>query len=248
MASLRFNILLASRVVYSIITILFTVAATPERSRGFTWPVLATVFSIFDIIPLVKYDYLNNKSLGKTRSTGGTIVMITSLTLSLLALVSSAFMALRLGDRLFIGGIFLVNVAQLSFNAVTFLFIFTRYLRLFCIPGPRRLPRDYKPFDRASSISEMGQDNGSSNDDPLMALFLEQEKYRQRELSMQDRNQSGPTPQVCNLTTSCLRYDINCSVKSDAGNINDQSNDDILRSRECQIFLRPKVVSLFHCF
>jgi hypothetical protein len=245
MASLRLKILLVSRAVFSIILLFVFGAIRLAPGRACMLAALATVFSIFDMTLLVKYNYLNNNILGKTRSTRGTIVMMTSLTSSSLALVSS-FFALYVdaleGDRStsYIydttpGTLVVVCFTPLGFHILTVSVIFIRYLRLFCIPVPKRLPRDYKPFNRASSISEMEdlEGNGSSSDGPLTALFLFQEKYRQGAIS---------THQVCNFTTNYLRHDIDCSIKSDADNINDQLNDDILRSRECQIFLRPKVI------
>ena len=131
-------------------------------------------------------EYESNKILGKTRSARGTIVMMTSLTLSSLALISTALVEA-----------YPLTQPQLVLHVLTIFFIFTRYLRLFCIPGPRRLPRDYKPFDGDSSISDRGEGNESSSDGPLVALLLKQEKYyRQGELT-QDRNQSEPPHQVC---------------------------------------------------
>jgi hypothetical protein len=249
MASLCLKILLVSRAICSIVFLCWLgTTAGSGRVCTVTFAALAIVFSIVDSTLLVRYNYLNNNILGKTRSTGGTIVTMTSLIMSSLALVLSALI-LRLEEDSDPYDIFrypnilwVVWTAQLGFHGVTFSFIFVRYLRLFCIPGPKRLPRDYKPFDRASSISEMGEGNGSSSDGPLTAIFLEQEEYRRGEPSTQDRNQFGPTHQVCNFTADYLRYDVNCSIKSDAGNINGQSNDNILCSRQGQIFLRPKVV------
>jgi len=132
-----------------------------------------------------------------------------------------------------------VYFTLLCLHVLALFYLSTIYLLVFCIPGPRRLPGDYKPFGRRSDMQEHNG-NSSDIDGPLAALFLEQREHKQQqqqqqqaqqgELSTQDRNQSGSTHQ------------------SETGNIN-QSNDDTLNTRlttsrsvQLQIFWRPKPI------
>ena len=210
-------------------------AITVYLTKPRTYAALATSFSAFDI-PLAEYE--SNKILGKTRSARGAIAMMTSLTLSSLALISTALVEA-----------YPLIQMQLVLNVLTIFFIFTRYLRLFCIPGPRRLPRDYKPFDGDSSISDMGEGNESSSDGPLVALLLTQEKYYRQGQNFPPKtetNLSHHTRCVCiSYLSDTMTPDINFSVKSDAGNNNNQPTDDtlliIIRSRLRQIFLRKVI-------
>lgn len=183
--------------------------------------ILAIVFSIIDLMPLAIYE-----SIGKTRSIRGTIIMMTSLALTSLCLVFTALFyhplknacnGLRATDcgR---NSIMQTYFAFLGLNGLAVCITCARYIWLFCIPGPGRLPRDYKPFGQASSSSDMQELEPGNSDGSLAAIFLEQEMLqqqtqqsrRQGELSTQERNKPGPSHQVCSVippwTISVLTY------------------------------------------